>query len=177
MKQKLIKNDRYKALTKEWLLSIGVDVVIDGISTRGIPSNVLRAFYYEYENLEIRQYSNKYKKWFDKTPCPNTATHEKGIIGACTYYQISLSVPKKKSVGIPLHRIVYAWFHDIIEPYNENNEKMEICHKNGDSSNNHITNLVWDTAKNNRAQRKGAKNQYWLKKEKFGLEALYEDAK
>ena len=47
MKQKLIKNDRYKALTKEWLLSIGVDIVINGFSTRGILSNVLRAFYYE----------------------------------------------------------------------------------------------------------------------------------
>ena len=178
MYQKLTKNDRYKALTKEWLLSIGVDIVIDGLSTRGIPSNVLRAFYYEYETLEIRQYSNKFKKWINKTPNPNTKIHEKGIIGKCTYYQISLSVPKQKSVGIPLHRIVYAWFHDIIEPYNENNEKMEICHKNGDSSNNHITNLIWDTAKNNRAQRKGAINQHGLrKKEKFGLEALYEDTK
>ena len=179
MNQKLIKNDRYKPLTKEWLLSIGVDIVIDGVSTRKIPSNVLRAFYYEYENLEIRQYSNKYKKWIDKTPNPNTKIHEKGIIGKCTYYQISLSVPKQKSVGIPIHRIIYAWFHDIIEPYNENNEKMEICHIDGNSSNNHITNLVWDTAKNNRAQRKGAINQYGLKKkkEKFGLEALYEDTK
>lgn len=179
MMQKLVRNDRYKALTKEWLLNIGVDVVIDGVSTRGIPSNVLRAFYYEYETLEIRQYSNKYKKWIDKTPKPNNKIHEKGIIGICTYYQISLSVPKHKSVGIPIHRIVYAWFHDIIEPYNENNEKMEICHIDGDSSNNHITNLVWDTAKNNRAQRKGAVNQYGLKKkkEKFGLEALYEDTK
>ena len=62
MRQKLIKNDRYKALTKEWLLSIGVDIVIDGVSTREIPSKVLRAFYYEYETLEIRQYSNKFKK-------------------------------------------------------------------------------------------------------------------
>ena len=63
MRQKLIKNDRYKVFTTEWLLSIGVDIVIDGFSTRGIPSNVLRAFYYEYETLEIRQYSNKYKEW------------------------------------------------------------------------------------------------------------------
>ena len=178
MRQKLVRNDRYKTLTKDWLLSIGVDVVIDGISTRGIPSNVLRAFYYEYENLEIRQYSSKFKKWITKKPIPNTKLHEKGLIGKCTYYQISLSVPNQKSVGIPLHRIVYAWFHDVIEPYNENNEKMEICHINGDSSNNHITNLIWDTAKNNRAQRKGAINQYGLrKKEKFGLEALYEDTK
>ena len=178
MYQKKVRNDRYKTLTKEWLLSIGVDIVIDGVSTKNIPSNVLRAFYYEYENLEIRQYSNKYNKWIDKTPNPNTKIHEKGIIGKCTYYQISLSVPKQKSIGVPLHRIIYAWFHDIIEPYNENNEKMEICHIDGNSSNNHITNLVWDTAKNNRAQRKGAVNQHGLrKKEKFGLEALYEDTK
>ena len=177
MYQKLTKNDRYKALTKEWLLSIGVDIVIDGVSTKDIPSNVLRAFYYEYETLEVRQYSNKFKKWITKTPIVNTAIHKKGIIGKCTYYQIGLRFTKQKTGAIPLHRIIYAWFYDIIEPYNENNEKMEICHKNGDSSYNHITNLVWDTAKNNRAQRKGAKNQYWLNKEKFGLEALYEDTK
>ena len=178
MYQKKVRNDRYKTFTKEWLLSIGVDIVIDGVSTKTIPSNVLRAFYYEYETLEIRQYSNKFKKWFDKTPCPNTAKHEKGIIGKCTHYQISLSVPKKNSVGIPMSRIIYAWFHDIIEPYNENNEKMEIGHENGDSNNNHITNLIWDTAKNIRARRKGAVNQHGLrKKEKFGLEALYEDTK
>ena len=177
MYQKLIKNDRYKALTKEWLLSIGVDVVIDGVSTKDIPSNVLRAFYYEYETLEIRQYSNKFKKWIDKTPKANTAIHKQGIIGKCTYYQIGLGVPKHKSIGIPMHRIVYAWFYDTIEPYNENNEKMEICHINGDSSNNHITNLAWDTAKHNRAQRKGAINQYGLRKKKLGLEALYENNK
>ena len=47
MYQKLTKNDRYKTLTKDWLLSIGVDVVIDGVPTRGIRSNVLREFYYE----------------------------------------------------------------------------------------------------------------------------------
>ena len=54
---------------------------------------------------------------------------------------------------------------------------MEVCHKNGDSSNNHITNLVLDTAKNNRAQRNGAVNQYGIRKKKLGLEALYEDTK
>ena len=177
MYQKLTKNDRYKTLTKEWLLSIGVDIVIDGVSTKDIPSNVLRAFYYEYETLEVRQYSNKFKKWITKTPIPNTAIHKQGIIGKCTYYQIGLRFTKQKTGAIPLHRIVYAWFYDIIEPYNENNEKMEIGHWNGDSSNNHITNLIWDTAKNIRARRKGAVNQHGLRKKKLGLEALYEDIK
>ena len=160
MRQKLVRNDRYKTFTKEWLLSIGVDVVIDGVSTREIPTNALKLFYYDYKTLVVRQYSNKFKKWIEKTPYPNTAMHEKGIIGECTYYQIGISVPKKNTIGVPLHRIVYVWFNDIIEPYNEKNEKMEICHIDGDSSNNHISNLIWDTAKNNRAQRKGAKNQY-----------------
>ena len=164
MRQKLVRNDRYKALTKDWLISIGVDVIIDGVSTREIPTKALKLFYYNYKTLTVRQYSNKFNKWIEKTPYKNTAKHEKGIIGECAYYQIGISVPKQKSIGVPVHRIVYVWFNDIIEPYNEKNEKMEICHIDGDSSNNHISNLVWDTAKNNKAQRKGAKNQYEKKK-------------
>ena len=177
MRQKLVRNERYQPLTKDWLKSLGVDVVIDGVSTYNIPTKALKLFYYDYKTLEVRQWSNKFNKWIIKKPMPNTKLHEKGIIGKCTYYQISLSISKQKSIGIPLHRIIYVWFNDIIEPYNENNEKMEICHKNGDSSNNHITNLKWDTAKNNRAQRKGAINQYGMKKEKYGIEALYENTK
>ena len=177
MRQKLVKNERYQPLTKDWLKSLGVDVVIDGVSTYNIPTKALKLFYYDYKTLEVRQWSNKFNKWIIKKPMPNTKLHEKGIIGECTYYQISLSVPKQKSIGIPLHRIIYVWFNDIIEPYNENNEKMEICHIDGDPSNNHITNLKWDTAKNNRAQRKGAINQYGMKKEKYGIEALYENTK
>lgn len=175
MRQKLVKNDRYQPLTKDWLKSIGVDILIDGVSTRTIPSKVLRMFFDDYKTLEVRQWSNKFNKWIIKKPMPNTKLHEKGIIKQCTYYQISVSVPHAPSQGIPIHRLVYAWFYDIIEPYNEHNEKMEICHIDGDSSNNHITNLVWDTAKNNRANRKGAINQYG--KRKLGLEALYEDTK
>lgn len=177
MRQKLVKNNRYQPFTKEWLKSIGVDVIIDGVSTYNIPTQALKMFYYDYKTLVIRQYSRKFKKWFEKTPCPNTKIHEKGIIGKCTYYQVSISIPHKNSKGIPIHRIIYAWFNDVIEPYNEFNEKMEICHIDGDSANNHITNLVWDTAKNNRAQRKGAINQYGKKKERYGIEALYESIK
>lgn len=158
------RNERYKTLTKDWLKSIGVDVVIDGVSTRNIPTYRLKDLFKDYETLEIRQYSNKFKKWIYKTPMANTAIHEKGIIKKCTYYQISLSVPHERSIGIPFHRIVYVWFNDVIEPYNENDEKMEICHINGDSSDNHIDNLKWDTAKKNRAERKGAINQYGKKK-------------
>lgn len=85
------------------------------------------------------------------------------MIGECTYYQVGITEPKKATKGIPLHRIIYVWFNDIILPYNENKEKMEVCHIDGISSNNHILNLKYDTAKNNRAERGGAKNQYWRK--------------
>lgn len=176
MRQKLEKNDRYQPLTKEWLKSLGVDVVIDGISTFNIPTKALKMFYYDYKTLEVRQYSTKFKRWFTKRPIPNTTIHEKGIIGKCTYYQIPICIPHQLTKGMPLHRIIYVWFNDIIEPYNENNEKMEVCHIDGDSSNNHILNLIYDTAKNNRAQRRGARNQHdtpMLKK--YGLNALYEN--
>ena len=164
MRQKKKRNERYKTLTKDWLKSIGVDVLLNGVSTKDIPTEALKEFCEDYETLEIRQYSNKFKRWIYKTPMANTKTHEKGIIKECTYYQISLSVPHDRSIGIPLHRIVYVWFNDIIEPYNEKGEKMEICHEDGHSYNNHITNLKWDTAKNNRATRRGAINQYGKKK-------------
>lgn len=117
-------------------------------------------YYDNYQTLTVVQYSKRYKKWIEKKPNSNHAIHPKGIIGVCTYDQISISVPHNLSRGIPLHRIVYVWFNDIIEPYNEYNEKMEICHKDGNSHNNHLSNLVWDTAKNNRAMRKGARNQH-----------------
>lgn len=164
MRQKPKRNERYKTLTKDWLKSIGVDILIDGVSTKEIPTEALRRAYMDYTTLEVRQYSNKFKRWIGKTPIANTKTHEKGIIKKCTYYQISLSVPHERSIGIPFHRIVYAWFNDVIEPYNKYDEKMEICHKDCDSSNNHINNLIWDTAKSNRAARKGAINQYGKKK-------------
>lgn len=174
MRQKLEKNDRYQPLTKDWLKSLGVDILIDGVSTREIPTLALKMFYHDYETLEVRQWSNKFKRWIIRKPIANTKLHEKGIIKQCTYYQISLCIPHEKTKGMPLHRIVYVWFNDIIEPYNENNEKLEVCHIDGDSSNNHILNLKLDTAKNNRAQRQGAVNQYGIRKEKYGLEALNE---
>lgn len=176
MRQKLEKNDRYQPFTKAWLISLGVDVVIDGVSTRGIPTKALKMFYYDYETLEIRQWSNKFKCWLTRKPVANTKLHEKGIIKTCTYYQIPLCIPHKSTLGVPIHRIIYAWFNDIIEPYNEKNEKLEVCHIDGNSSNNHILNLKLDTAKNNRAQRKGARNQHDTPRLKqYGINALYEN--
>ena len=77
-----------------------------------------------------------------------------------------------------------------ISIYNKDNRFWLVVYRKGtpdiyytaeykkDTNNNHITNLIWDTAKNIRARRKGAINQHgFRKKEKFGLEALYEDTK
>lgn len=138
-------------------------------------------FWTDYKTLEVRQWSNKFKKWFIKKPVLNTKKHEKGMIGECAYYQIPICIPHKITQGIPLHRVIYVWFNDIIEPYNEDNEKMEICHKerylDDPVKDSHITNIFYDTAKVNRAMRKGAKNQYWKPNEKYGFEALYDNTK
>lgn len=91
----------------------------------------------------------------------NTKFHDKGIIGRCQYMQVA-TTPR----SIPLHRLVYCWFNDIIPAYNENGEKMEIGHGKYGSLNNHISNLKLITAKENRAERKGSINQYGLRKAK-----------
>ena len=126
--------------------------------------------------MQVRQWSKKRKEWVYKEPCPNTKVHEKGILGHCTYLQVSLSVPHQPTRGIPLHRIIYAWFNDTIPAYNENNEKMEVCHKGrfeDPTKDSHILNLYLDTAKNNRAARKGARNQHDTPRlEAYGLDAL-----
>lgn len=139
-------------------------------------------FYYNYKTLEIKQWSNKEQKWLVKTPIANTAKHEQGIIGECTYYQVSISKPHKtkpgrfEGIGIPLHRIVYAWFNDIVPAYSATNEKLEICHKQryeDPIKDCHILNLFLDTAKNNRRQRRGAVNQYDIRRlEKYGYNAI-----
>ena len=161
-------NSRYKVFTKQWLLDNNVDLIIDGQSTRNIDTKQLKKDFWNYKTLEVQQYSNKYKKWYPRKPISNTKIHSKGIKKKCTYYQIGISRRKQTTIGIPLHRIVYVWFNDIILPYNENEEKMEICHNirvpNDIILDNHIKNLRWDTAKQNRAERDGAINQYGRKK-------------
>lgn len=126
--------------------------------------------------MQVRQWSKKRKEWVDKKPCANKTLHPKGIICVSSYNQISLSVPHQPTKGVPLHRIIYAWFNDVIPAYNENNEKMEICHKGryeDPVKDSHILNLYLDTAKNNRAARKGARNQHDTPRlEAYGLDAL-----
>ena len=183
MYQKRVKNPRYKPLTRQYLIDLGVDIILDGVHTKDIDTETLKLFYYDYKTLKVIQWSNRYKKWIDKTPIPNTKAHDKGILKKCTYFQVSLTKPispnsnNKNGFGVPLHRLVYVWFNDIIEPYNENNELMEICHTNryldDPIKDSHILNIFYDTAKNNRAMRKGAVNQYGpRKKEKYGSEYL-----
>lgn len=162
--------NKYKVFKKEDLILNDIRVIIDGIDTTCIRDlKYLNEHFYNYKTFEIIQYSHKFKKWITKQACRNTIHHDQGIIKECNYYQVPLrlfGVPK----GIPLHRIVYVWFNGEIQPYNKKGELMDICHKDHDSSNNHISNLKWDTRKNNLAERKGATNQwkrtrnYWYEK-------------
>lgn len=181
--QKRIRNPRYMPLTRQYLIDLGVDIILDGVSTKDIDTEALKLFWYDYKTLQVVQWSDRHKKLINKTPILNTKAHDKGILKECTYFQVSLTKPvsenstMKNGFGVPLHRLVYVWFNDIIEPYNEYNEKMEVCHKerylDDPIKDSHILNLFYDTAKNNRATRKGAINQYGLrKKDKYGSDYL-----
>lgn len=162
--QKRIINDRYQDFTKQWLINNKVRVFIDGVDTTDIPTQELNK---HYKRFEIYQWSTLQQKYVLRPIVPNTKLHEKGKIGKCTYYQVNITSGTKghrKSQGIPLHRIVYVWFNDILPAYNNTNEKLEILHNyryhNDYIKDNHILNLRLDTAKQNRAERQGAINQY-----------------
>lgn len=179
MRQKREINDRYQDFTKKWLISVGVDLIIDGVSTRDISTTALKMFYDNYQTLEVRQYSKKFKRWITKKPVKNTKTHDKGILKECSYYQISISVPHKPSKGVPLHRIVYVWFNDVIKPYNDDKEKLEVCHYRryeDPVKDSHLLNLFIGTAKLNRAMRQGARNQHdTVRAKQYGLQALKDE--
>lgn len=153
---------RYKKITKDDILNNDIAIIIDGKYTNRMSLDELDKMR-DYKTFEIYQFSYKYNRWMEKKPVANTAMHEKGINKECVYYQIPIRM-YGKSKSIPFHRLVYLWFNGEIEPYNENGELMDICHIDRDSSNNHITNLKWDTRKNNLAERTGAINQYGKRK-------------
>lgn len=167
--QKRIINDRYKPLEKSWLIDNKVRVLIDGVDTTDMSIEELNGSFRDYDTFEIYQYSTREKRYVLHRAVPNLIRHPKGLIGYSCYMQVGISYgPKggRRSISIPLHRIVYVWFNDVILPYNENKEKMEILHNDGHWYNNHISNLSWDTAKKNRAQRGGFVNQWGPRKKK-----------
>lgn len=152
-------NPRYKKLTKLDLLNNDIAVIIDGEFTNYMSLKELNEKHGNYKTFEIFQYSYKYNRWLPKQAVRNTIRHDKGINKECSYYQVPVRFYGKPA-SIPLHRFIYVWFKGEINPYNEHGELMDICHVDRDSSNNHITNLKWDTRKNNLAERTGATNQW-----------------
>lgn len=179
MRQKREINARYRELTKDWLIKVGVDLIIDGVSTKDISTDTLKLFYDNYQTLEVRQYSRKFKRWFTKNPIINTKKHDKGILKTCSYYQVSISCPHEPSCGIPLHRIVYVWFNDTLPAYNSDKEKLEVCHYNryeDPIKDSHILNLFLGTAKLNRAMRQGARNQHdSVRAKQYGLQLVKDE--
>ena len=159
-----MRNSRYKPFYKQWLLDNNVDIIIDGRSTRYVPTNKLDR---NYKTAVVRQIK-KSGKWKDCSICPNTRPHPKGLLKECTYIVCNIGYwdenKRWRSTGIPLHRIIYAWFNDVILPYNENDELMDICHNNRQRDDNHINNLRWDTRAHNLAEREGFINQWGPRK-------------
>lgn len=156
-------NPKYKVLKKTDLKKDDIKVYIDGIDTTKMSLKKLNEEFKDYKTFEIYQYSYRRKKWLPKIACENTKKHELGINKECMYLQVPLRLFGKPG-SIPLHRLVYVWFNGQIKPYNKNGELMDICHIDRDSKNNHISNLKWDTRKNNLAERTGAINQYGIRK-------------
>ena len=156
-------NPRYKTLSKLDLLNNDIAVVIDGEFTNYMSLEELNEKHRDYKTFEIFQFSYKYNRWMPKQAVINTMRHDKGINKACSYYQVPIRFYGKPA-SIPLHRFIYVWFKGEIKPYNDQGELMDICHIDRDSSNNHISNLKYDTRKNNLAERDGAVNQYGLRK-------------
>lgn len=154
-------NNRYKDFNKSWLIENNVHIFLDGVDTFGIDTPLLNVAYKKLEVYQLMKGKLVFRPLFS-----NTKPHPKGILKECTYYQVGISCGERgnrKTVGIPIHRVVYCWFNDIIKAYNDEGQKMEICHNQkfeDIQENNHITNLRWDTAKANRAERGGATNQY-----------------
>lgn len=158
-----LPNPRYKVLKKIDLLNNDIAVVIDGEFTNYMTLEELNERFSEYKTFEIFQFSYKYNKWLSKQAVRNTMRHDKGINKACSYYQVPLRL-YGKAASIPLHRFIYVWFKGEIKPYNDQGELCDICHIDRNSANNHISNLKYDTRKNNLAERDGAVNQYGLRK-------------
>lgn len=157
-----MRNKRYKDFTKQWLIDNGVEVFIDGVDTTHIPTDQLSD---NYKTFEIYQY--KRSGYMKCKETPNSQPHPKGLIKTTTYMQVNIGHwegKKWKSAGIPLHRVVFVWFNDIVKAYDDNGRKMDICHKDHKWYNNHIKNLKWDTHKNNLAERDGYINQWGFKK-------------
>ena len=158
---------RYKVFTKQWLLDNNVDLIIDEMSTRDVPTETLNRLYRNYEELIVRQIKTK-GYYQECSICVDRVPHPKGYFKQCDYLMCNIGYRdengKWKSTGIPLHRIIYVWFNDVIQPYNENGELMDICHINHNRHDNHIGNLKWDTRRNNLAERKGFINQYGYRK-------------
>ena len=94
----------------------------------------------------------------------NTAHHKYGK--SITYALCAVwDYKAKKSVVVPLHRLVYLTYKGSIP------EGYDIDHIDGDTLNNNIENLAACSRKDNLAKRSGAKNHwYYIKKQKEEIE-------
>lgn len=150
--------------TRSELLANGIRVFVDGeemnISDPTIPEKA-RAGFYDDKDIKVfhESYKRKKRSKFVKMIL-ETQYHPKGIIKESKYYIVAFGLwqsPSQPTV-IPLHRLLYIWF------YNDLNPEMDVGHINGNSLDNRPSNFKQMTRKENIAMRKGAVNQYGLRK-------------
>lgn len=132
-------------ISKQWLVSQGIEVVMvcDG--------------FYDIYHTDSRGKRSKL------TQDLNIKKHDKGIIKTCLYYNVGFSGTlegKRHQYSLTVHNIVYAWFKEPLK------KGYDISHINCIGTDNRLDNLIQETHKDNLARRRGAINQYGLKKER-----------
>lgn len=151
-------------ITRLDLFENGIRVFVDGeemnISDPTIPDKARVGF---YDDKDIRVYHESYKNKKRSAflhPKINIQYHPKGIIKECKYYMVGFGLWQSpgKSTAIPLHRLLYIWFYDDLNPEND------VGHINCNSLDNSLSNLKQMTRKECLAMRRGAINQYGIRK-------------
>lgn len=153
-----------KLTTRFDLWTNGIRIYVDGEEI-GLfdldTAEKARAGFYDDKEIKIyhESYKNKKRSCFLK-PVLNIAKHPKGIIKEVKYYMISFGLwdSPARTTALPLQRLLYIWFYDDLDP------ELDIGHLNCDSLDNRLSNLKQMTHKENLAMRRGAINQYGLRK-------------
>lgn len=161
-------------ITRLDLFKNGIRVFVDGeemnISDPTIPEKARIGF---YDDKDIKIFHEAYKKKTRSaflTPKLYTQYHPQGIIKEYKYYMISFGLWQSpgRSTAMLLRRLLYIWFYDDLDP------KNDVKHINGNSLDNRLSNFKQMPRKENIAMRKGAVNQYGLRKrERVGNGNVY----
>lgn len=131
---------KHRKLTKNDLISMGIDIQIDSNEPCGF------------------KITHQSKLRLNKTELHPTKSIKKHKFGkTITYYLVGWS-ELGKSITFPLQRVIYAWYYDLCPA------DKDVDHVDNDTLNNHPDNLQLLTRAENLAKRYEKNNQYTARK-------------